>query len=65
MSLDVDRLEITICATVISVQGQSLYPGFIIGFDVLHKCFKFVITLNKAEVTNSVGMPLLCYKNVV
>jgi len=65
VSLDVDSLEITIHATFISVQAQSLYPGFIIGCDVQHKCFNFVVTLNNAEVRNSVGMPLLCFKKLV
>jgi hypothetical protein len=62
--LDVDSLEGTIRSTAISVQAQSLYAGFIIGFDVLHKCCNFLVILNKAEVRNSVGMPLLWFKKV-
>jgi hypothetical protein len=63
--LDVDSLEIAIHADVISVRAQSPYPGFITGFDVQHKCFNFTVTLNKAEVRNSAGMTLLCFKKVV
>jgi hypothetical protein len=63
VSLDVDSLEGTICSTAISVQAQSLYPGFIIGFEVQHKCFNFIVILLKAEV--STGMPLLCFKKLV
>jgi len=65
VSLDADSLEGTIRSTAISVQAPSLYPGFIIGFDVRHKCFNFVVILNKGEVRNNVAMPRLCLKKVV
>jgi hypothetical protein len=65
VSLDVDSLEGTIHSTAISVQAQSLYTGFIIGFDVQHKWYNYVVILLKAEVRNSVVMPCLCLKKVV
>ena len=65
MSLDLDSLEGTIRSAAISVQAQSLYPGFIIGFEVQYKCFNFVVILLKAEVRKSPGMVLSFFKNLV
>jgi hypothetical protein len=62
VSFDVDSLEGNIRSTAISVQAQSLYAGFIIGFDVQYKCFNFVVIQLRAEVRNSVGMPLILFR---